>query len=188
MAGRNKKSLPRRGVRLSRPIAVRPAPGSPQQGLLLVEDRVCRAALGRSGLTVSKREGDGATPIGRFAMRQVLYRADRGPRPRTTLPSRAIRTFGGRCEDPNAPNDNRLIKLSPRYQGDRLTREDHLYDLIVVLGYNDIPRVRDRGSAIFVHLARDGYTPTAGCIGLSRHDLLMLLRHAKRGSPIVVTR
>lgn len=121
-------------------------------------------------------------------MRQVLYRADRGPRPRTTLPSRAIRTFDGWCEDPNDPNYNRLIKLSPRYQGDRLTREDHLYDLIVVLGYNDIPRVRDRGSAIFVHLARDGYTPTAGCIGLSRHDLLMLLRHAKRGSPIVVTR
>jgi L,D-peptidoglycan transpeptidase YkuD (ErfK/YbiS/YcfS/YnhG family) len=137
---------------------------------------------------VSKREGDGATPIGRFAMRQVLYRADRGPRPRTTLPSRAIRTFDGWCEDPNDPNYNRLIRLSPRYQGDRLTREDHLYDLIVVLGYNDIPRARDRGSAIFVHLARDGYTPTAGCIGLSRHDLLMLLRHAKRGSPIVVTR
>src|SRR4029078_12923820 len=115
MGGRNKKTLPRRGVWLLRPNAVRPAPGSPQQGLLLVEDRVCRAALGRSGLTVSKREGDGATPIGRFAMRQVLYRADRGPRPRTTLPSRAIRTFDGWCEDPNDPNYNRLINMSHLY-------------------------------------------------------------------------
>ncbi len=67
-------------------------------------------------------------------------------------------------------------------------REDHLYDLIIVLGYNDRPRVRGRGSAIFVHLAREGYTPTAGCIGLSRHDLMMLLAHASRGSRIVVTR
>jgi L,D-peptidoglycan transpeptidase YkuD (ErfK/YbiS/YcfS/YnhG family) len=137
---------------------------------------------------VLKREGDGTTPIGRFAMRQVLYRADRGVRPRTTLPLRATRSYDGWCEDPNDPNYNRLVKLSPRYDGDRLTRKDHLYDLIIVLGFNDVPRVRCRGSAIFVHLARAGYTPTAGCIGLSRHDLLMLLAQARRGSRIVVTR
>lgn len=169
-------------------MVVRPAPGRPQEALLLVGGRIRHAALGRSGLAVLKREGDGATPMGRFAMRQVLYRADRGPRPRTALPLRAIRRFDGWCEDPNDPNYNRLIKLSPRYRGDRLTRDDQLYDLVIVLGYNDVPRVRGRGSAIFVHLARDGYTPTAGCIGLSRHDLLMLFAHARRGSHIVVTR
>jgi L,D-peptidoglycan transpeptidase YkuD (ErfK/YbiS/YcfS/YnhG family) len=121
-------------------------------------------------------------------MRQVLYRADRGARPRTMLPLRAIRSFDGWCEDANDPNYNRLVKLSPRYQGDRLTRDDHLYDLIIVLGYNDRPRVRGRGSAIFVHLARSGYTPTAGCIGLSKHDLLMLLAHVRRGSVLLITR
>ncbi len=167
---------------------VKPAPGRPQEGLLLLGQRACRASLGRSGLAVLKHEGDGATPIGRFAMRQVLYRADRGARPRTALPLRAIRSFDGWCEDPSDPNYNRLVKLSPRYEGDRLMREDRLYDLIIVLGYNDRPRVRGRGSAIFVHLAREGYTPTAGCIGLSRHDLLMLLAYAKRGSRIVITR
>jgi L,D-peptidoglycan transpeptidase YkuD (ErfK/YbiS/YcfS/YnhG family) len=188
MAGRDKKSLPIRRIRGSRPIVVRPAPGRPQQGLLLVGGRLCRAALGRSGIVAVKREGDGATPMGRFAMRQVLYRADRGARPHTSLPLRAIRGIDGWCEDPRDPNYNRLVKLTPRHQSDRLTRDDQLYDLIVVLGYNDVPRVRGRGSAIFVHLARDGYTPTAGCIGLSRHDLLMLLAHAKPGSPILVTR
>jgi L,D-peptidoglycan transpeptidase YkuD (ErfK/YbiS/YcfS/YnhG family) len=137
---------------------------------------------------VLKREGDGTTPIGRFAMRQALYRADRGMRPRSSLPLRAIRTFDGWCEDPGDPNYNRLVKLSPRHDGDRLTREDQLYDLIIVLGYNDVPRVRGRGSAIFVHLSREGYTPTAGCIGLARHDLMMLLAYAKRGSRLVVTR
>jgi L,D-peptidoglycan transpeptidase YkuD (ErfK/YbiS/YcfS/YnhG family) len=135
-----------------------------------------------------KREGDGATPMGRFAMRQALYRADRGPRPRTALPLRAIRSTDGWCEDPSDANYNRLVKLSARYRGDRLTREDQLYDLIIVLGYNDVPRLRGRGSAIFVHLAREGYTPTAGCIGLSRRDLLLLLAQVRRGSPIVVTR
>jgi L,D-peptidoglycan transpeptidase YkuD (ErfK/YbiS/YcfS/YnhG family) len=188
MAGQNKKSLPIRRIQGSRPIVVRPAPGRKQQGLLLVGGRICRAALGRSGVAAVKCEGDGATPIGRFAMRRVLYRADRGPRPRTALPLRSIRSVDGWCEDPNDPNYNRLVKLSPRHRGDHLTRDDQLYDLIVVLGYNDVPRVAGRGSAIFVHLARDGYTPTAGCIGLSRHDLLLLLAQAKPGSPILITR
>jgi L,D-peptidoglycan transpeptidase YkuD (ErfK/YbiS/YcfS/YnhG family) len=188
MAGRNKKSLPSRRVQCSRPVVVRPAPGRPQEARLLVGHYIWRAALGRSGLAVLKREGDGATPLGRFAMRQVLYRPDRGVRPHTSLPLRAIRSDDGWCEDPRDPNYNRLVKLSPRYDGDRLARQDHLYDLIVVLGYNDVPRMRGRGSAIFVHLARDGYTPTAGCIGLSRHNLSMLLAHAKRGSKIVITR
>jgi L,D-peptidoglycan transpeptidase YkuD (ErfK/YbiS/YcfS/YnhG family) len=167
---------------------VKPAPGRQQEALLLLGQRACRASLGRSGLAVLKHEGDGATPIGCFALRQVLYRADRGARPRTALPLRAIRSFDGWCEDPSDPNYNRLVKLSPRYEGDRLIREDRLYNLIIVLGYNDRPRARGRGSAIFVHLAREGYTPTAGCIGLSRHDLLMLLGHAKPGSRIVITR
>ena len=135
-----------------------------------------------------KREGDGATPIGRFCMRQVLYRADRGVRPRTLLPLRAIRSDDGWSEDPSDPNYNRLVKLSPRNTSDRLTRQDHLYDLILVLGYNDVPRMRGRGSAIFVHLAREGYTPTAGCIGLSRHDLLQVIAHMKRGMKLMVTR
>ena len=135
---------------------------------------------------MSKREGDGATPIGRFAMRQVLYRADRGPRPRTTLPSRAIRTFDGWCEDPNDPNYNRLIKLSPRYQGDRLTREDHLYDLIVVLGYNDDPVVPGLGSAIFLHVARPDFSPTEGCVALARSELERFLMQARPGDSVIV--
>ena len=135
---------------------------------------------------MSKREGDGATPIGRFAMRQVLYRADRGPRPRTTLPSRAIRTFDGWCEDPNDPNYNRLIRLSPRYQGDRLTREDHLYDLIVVLGYNDDPVVPGLGSAIFLHVARPDFSPTEGCVALARSELERFLMQARPGDSVIV--
>ncbi|MFZ1069982.1 MAG: L,D-transpeptidase family protein [Methyloceanibacter sp.] len=147
---------------------------------------VRRAALGRSGARALKREGDGATPLGRFPVRQVLYRADRVMRPRTVFPLRAIRADDGWCEDPADRNYNRLVKLSPRSGADRLTRDDNLYDLILVLGHNDRPRVRGRGSAIFVHLARPGYAPTAGCIALSHHDLLMLLAQLRRGSEVVI--
>jgi L,D-peptidoglycan transpeptidase YkuD (ErfK/YbiS/YcfS/YnhG family) len=146
---------------------------------------VRQAALGRGGIRALKREGDGATPLGRFRIREVLYRADRMPRPRTQLPVRAIRAGDGWCEDPVDRNYNRRVRLSPRSNADRLMRSDHLYDLVLVLGYNDRPRVRGRGSAIFVHLARPGFTPTAGCIALERHDLLMLLGELRPGSAIM---
>jgi len=173
-------------MRVERNIVVRRAPGNPREGRLALAHGVLRAALGRSGIAALKREGDGATPLGRFSVRQVLYRADRLPRPRTQFPIHAIRAGDGWCEDPADRNYNKLVKLSARAQADRLHRADHLYDLVLVLGYNDRPLVRGRGSAIFVHLARPGCSPTAGCIALSRHDLLMLLAQARRGSAIVV--
>ncbi|HEU0017773.1 MAG TPA: L,D-transpeptidase family protein [Methyloceanibacter sp.] len=175
-------------MRVKRNIAVRRAPGNPREGRLVLAHGVRRAALGRGSVAALKREGDGSTPLGRFAVRQVLYRADRVARPRTPFPVRAIRADDGWCEEPCDRNYNRLVKLSPRSSADRLTRDDHLYDLVLVLGHNDRPRVRGRGSAIFIHLARPGYAPTAGCIALPRHDLSMLLAELRRGSAIVVGR
>ena len=149
---------------------------------------VRRVALGHSGIRALKREGDGGTPLGRLHIRELLYRADRVTRPRTAFPVRVIKDHDGWCEDPADRNYNRLVKLSPRSSVDRLRRTDHLYDLVLVLGYNDRPRVRGNGSAIFVHLARPGYAPTAGCIALSRRDLSALLAQIRPGSSIVVTR
>lgn len=145
-----------------------------------------QAAIGRSGFTASKREGDGATPIGRWTLREVLYRADRGSRPRTLLPLRRIRAEHGWCEDPQDRNYNRPVRLPYAGGADSLKRTDHLYDLVVVLGYNDRPRIKGRGSAIFIHLARPGYTPTQGCIALTRRDLLLLLEHAPPGTQLMV--
>jgi L,D-peptidoglycan transpeptidase YkuD (ErfK/YbiS/YcfS/YnhG family) len=174
-------------MRVKRNIVVRRAPGNPREGRLVLAHGVRRVALGRGGVAALKREGDGATPLGRFPIRQALYRADRMARPRTAFPLRAIRAGDGWCEDPSDRNYNKLVQLLPNSGADRLTRDDHLYDLILVLGHNDRPRIKGRGSAIFVHLARPGYAPTAGCIALSRHDLLMLLAQVKPGSVIVVT-
>jgi L,D-peptidoglycan transpeptidase YkuD (ErfK/YbiS/YcfS/YnhG family) len=173
-------------VRRSRPIVVRRAPGNPCEGRIALAHSVRKAALGRSGVRALKREGDGGTPLGRFPIRQVLYRADRVTRPRTTFPIHEIRAGDGWCEDPGHRNYNRLVELSASSAADRLMREDHLYDVVIVLGYNDRPRVRGRGSAIFVHLARPGLTPTAGCVALHRRDLLALLAELRAGSAIWV--
>ena len=184
MSGKYKALI---GVRGSRPIVVRRAPGRPLEARVALAHGVRRAVLGRSGVRALKREGDGSTPLGRFPVRQVLYRADRGLRPRIPLPTRAIRANDGWCEDPRNRNYNRLVKLSAQSTADQLMRADHLYDVVLVLGYNDRPRVRGKGSAIFVHLARDGLTPTAGCVALHRRDLLALLTQLRPGSSIVVT-
>jgi len=167
-------------------IVIRRAPGNPRQGRVALAHGVVGAALGRGGVAALKREGDGATPLGRFPVRAVLYRADRVKRPRSLLPLRAIRSDDAWCEDPADRSYNRLVKAWSRPGIDRLHRHDPLYDVILVLGFNDRPRVRGRGSAIFVHLARHGYAPTAGCVGLSRHDLFALLRELQPGASIVV--
>ena len=167
---------------------VRPAPGKRAEGRLIGPHGVVRAALGRTGIAATRREGDGSTPFGRLPLREVLYRADRGKRPRTALPVRAIRDRDGWCDDPLEANYNRLVALPSRLSGEGLKRADHLYDIVIVLGYNDGPRVKGRGSAIFVHLARPGYTPTDGCIALTRRDIVQLLARARRGSAILVTR
>ena len=173
-------------VKRPRPIIVRRAPGNRCRARVAFGHGVRHAALGRAGIRALKREGDGGTPLGRFPVRHVLYRADRMARPRTRLPVSAIRDDDGWCDDPADRNYNRLVTLPSRRSAEGLKRADMLYDLVLVLGYNDRPRVRGKGSAIFVHLAREGLTPTEGCIALSRHDLTMLLSRVQPGSKIWV--
>jgi L,D-peptidoglycan transpeptidase YkuD (ErfK/YbiS/YcfS/YnhG family) len=145
------------------------------RGTLRVGDLRFPCALGRSGCTARKREGDGATPIGQWRLRAVLYRPDRLRRPRTALPVRAIRRRDGWCDAQADRNYNRPVRLPYPASAERLWREDALYDLLVVLDYNERPRTRGRGSAIFMHVAKSGYAPTEGCIALARPHLARLL-------------
>jgi L,D-peptidoglycan transpeptidase YkuD (ErfK/YbiS/YcfS/YnhG family) len=131
-------------------------------------------ALGRSGIRALKREGDGATPRGRFYLRYVLYRPD-AKRPRAALALRSIRRDDGWCDDPSDRNYNRLVRLPYAARAESLWRPDGLYDVVVVLGHNDVPRVRNRGSAIFLHIARGDFEPTEGCVALRERDLRRLI-------------
>ena len=148
--------------------------------------RQMRCALGRAGVAHDKREGDGATPAGIMAMRRVLYRPDREAHPATALPASALDPADGWCDAPDDAAYNRMVRLPHRASAEVLWREDRLYDLVVVLGWNDAPVMARHGSAIFLHIARDDYGPTEGCVALARTDLLAVLAGAEASSRVVV--
>ena len=137
-----------------------------------------RCALGKGGVmpAAAKREGDGASPAGRWPVRRVWYRPDKGPPPETGLPVIAMRPSDGWCDAPGHPLYNRWVPLPFPASHERLWREDGLYDLVVELAYNDDPPIAGRGSAIFMHVARPGYMPTEGCIALGEGDLRQVLK------------
>jgi L,D-peptidoglycan transpeptidase YkuD (ErfK/YbiS/YcfS/YnhG family) len=144
-------------------------------GQLVFQGRVLRAALGRGGIRQDKREGDGATPPGALPLRRVLYRADRVARPSCAVPVEPLAPDDGWCDDPAHPDYNRMIRLPHPARHEALWRDDAVYDLIGVLGWNDRPVVRDRGSAIFLHVARPDFAPTEGCVALALPELRDLL-------------
>jgi L,D-peptidoglycan transpeptidase YkuD (ErfK/YbiS/YcfS/YnhG family) len=167
-------------------LRVRTRPGQPSRGWLVAGGRQVPVALGRSGIRADKREGDGGTPRGRFRLVRLWWRADRGPRPRTALPLRRIRPADAWCENPADRRYNRPFCLQDMAAGDRLWRNDRLYDLIVELDHNTRPRVAGRGSAVFVHVARADFSPTAGCVALRAGDLRRLLGRVSPKTRILI--
>ena len=156
-------------------IHVRAGPGTKTRGILVAGGLILRIALGRSGIRANKREGDGGTPRGVFHPLRLWWRADRMPRPRSFLAVRRIGPDDAWSEDPADRLYNRPFRRQDGQAGDRLRRDDHLYDLIVEIDHNTRPRVRGRGSAVFLHVARSGFGPTAGCVALETKTLRRLL-------------
>ena len=147
-------------------------------------------ALGENGVIASdaKREGDKCSPLGDWPMRRVLYRPDRLDPPKSGLPVIPLKPHDGWCDDPNAGFlYNQPVSLPCTHSHELLWREDHVYDVIVPLGYNDDPVIAGRGSAIFMHVARGDYAPTEGCVALNLRDLLDLLTYAEPGDVVRIT-
>jgi L,D-peptidoglycan transpeptidase YkuD (ErfK/YbiS/YcfS/YnhG family) len=165
-------------------IRVHSAAGDPRRGWLTADGWAVPVALGRGGILANKREGDGGTPKGTFRPRQLWWRADRHPRPRTFLPVRPIRAEDAWCEDPQDRHYNQPVRLDRNQGGDRLMREDHLYD--VEIDHNSAPRVTGRGSAVFLHLARTNFSPTAGCVSMTKSAMLRLLRRMGPQTRIII--
>jgi L,D-peptidoglycan transpeptidase YkuD (ErfK/YbiS/YcfS/YnhG family) len=158
-------------------IEVRAEPRA-SEGELLAAGRSFPCAVGRSGIFARKFEGDGSTPAGRFPLREVRYRPDRIGRPRSGLPVFETSPSDGWCDDPADPAYNRIVRLPHQTDAETMWREDHLYDLLAVIGYNDAPPVPGRGSAVFLHLAREEagrLLPTIGCVSMRLPDLLTVL-------------
>lgn len=156
------------------------------EGRLHLDQHVLPCTLGRAGIVPDKREGDGGTPPGRHPLREVFFRPDRLPPPATGLPRTALEPDMGWCDDPADGAYNRLIRRPFAASHESLWRDDGLYDLIVVLGYNDDPVEPGAGSAIFMHVASPEFGPTEGCVGLSLDNLHWLLGRCGPGSQLDV--
>lgn len=147
----------------------------PDGRLLTASGMVFRVALGRGGVRTDKQEGDGATPVGLMPLRRVLYRADRMRVPECAAPTEPVAPNDAWCDDASRSEYNQMIRLPYDGHYEELWRQDAVYDLIGVLGWNDSPVQRGRGSAIFLHVARADYGPTDGCIALALGDLRQVL-------------
>ena len=145
-------------------------------------------AIGLNGFIDEKdgREGDGKTPLGKYRLRYGLYRADRVELAETHIPMRPIREDDGWCDTPDDPAYNRPVRLPYPARAEVLYRESHVYDVILVLGHNDDPPVPEMGSAIFLHIARQNYKPTQGCVALNREDILKILPKLKPGMKVKI--
>ena len=145
-------------------------------GHLIAGERRLRCAVGRGGIRRDKIEGDGVTPAGVFPLRQILYRADRVGAVASALPVRALAPEDGWCDDPADARYNTLVSVPSGARHEALWRADNLYDVIVVIGYNDAPVVPGNGSAIFLHVGQPDFSPTEGCVAIALTALLEVVR------------
>jgi L,D-peptidoglycan transpeptidase YkuD (ErfK/YbiS/YcfS/YnhG family) len=152
------------------------------RGWLTAGDLRIPCALGPAGIVRRKREGDGATPAGRFKLLWAFYRPDRRRAPAGGVPQRVLRRNAGWCEDPRSASYNRPVRLPFVLACDSMWRDDDLYDLTFVLDYNFTKRKKGAGSAIFFHLARPGLTPTAGCVAIRAADMRRLAPRLAAGA------
>jgi L,D-peptidoglycan transpeptidase YkuD (ErfK/YbiS/YcfS/YnhG family) len=161
------------------------APGR-TRGTLRCGNLTLPCALGRGGISSRKREGDGATPRGVFRFEGGFFRSDAHRRPQTALHFAATQRHDGWCDAADDRNYNRFVRHPYPKSAECLWRDDGLYDVVLVIGYNRRPRRRGAGSAIFMHVAKEGYEPTEGCIALAYPDLVKVLAYIGPATRLVV--
>ena len=157
-----------------------------KSGYLEYKNLKFKCALGKAGIGKKKREGDNVTPTGTFKIVKIYYRSDRVKKISSKLRLIEITKNMGWCDDPNSENYNKLINLPSKYSHEKLFKKNNIYNVIVVLNYNMKPVIKNKGSAIFIHIAKNNYQPTQGCIALKKNDLLKLLSKISRNIKIKI--
>ena len=145
-----------------------------------------KCAIGKRGIGKKKKEGDLITPIGLFKIRFLLYRKDRNKKLTTNLKKFVIKKNMGWCDDPKTKKYNKLITTPINYSYEKLYRRENIYDLILVLNYNMNPIKKNKGSAIFIHIAKNNYSDTAGCIAIKKNQLLKILKDIKSSTRVKI--
>ena len=170
----------------SKLITVKPNSKSVSQALLLFSGREYICAIGAGGVRKDKVEGDLSTPVGTFPLRCVLFRPDRLKRPETGLNTLPIEPDDIWCDDPKDNAYNTRLKLPTESSYENLWREENIYDIVVPIGYNDHPPIPKKGSAIFIHIAHKGMSPTHGCVALDQKDLLEIIERVDTDTKIKI--
>ncbi len=155
-------------------------------GYLKYKNLKFRCALGKAGIAKKSTEGDQITPKGTYKIIKIYYRKDRIKKITSKFKLFEIKKNMGWCDDPKSKNYNQLIKLPNEYNHEKLYRKDNVYDLILVLNYNTRPIIKNKGSAIFIHIAKKNYKKTAGCIALKKANLIELLKKINKKTRITI--
>ena len=156
-----------------------------KSGYLKYKNLELKCTLGKAGVGIKKREGDNITPKGTYKILNIYYRKDRIKKISSKLRLVAITKQMGWCDDPDSKYYNQLIKLPTEYSHEKFFRKDNIYDLVLVLNYNMKPIIKNKGSAIFIHVAKKN-KKTAGCIALSKMDLITLIKKIDKKTKIKI--
>ena len=157
-----------------------------KSGYLKYKDFKFKCALGKAGVGKKKIEGDNITPKGTFEIVKIYYRSDRIKKIYSKIKLFKINKKMGWCNDPISKKYNQLIKLPSKYTHEKLHRRDNVYDLVVVLNYNTTPIIKNKGSAIFIHVAKKNYKKTEGCVALKKIHLVKLIENIKSKTKIII--
>ena len=155
-------------------------------GYLIYKDSKFRCSIGINGIKNKRKEGDGITPKGIFLLKKIFYRSDRIKNFKSRVKRIKITKNMGWCDDPKSYYYNRLVKIPNKFSYEKLYRKDNIYNIIIVLDYNLNPIIKNKGSAIFIHVANKNYKSTQGCIGLNQNDLLRLIELIKNNEKIII--
>jgi L,D-peptidoglycan transpeptidase YkuD (ErfK/YbiS/YcfS/YnhG family) len=145
-----------------------------------------RCSVGKRGITLKKKEGDKKTPKGEFKFKYILYRKDRIFDLKTRLKKIVIKKKMGWCDDPNSNNYNKIINFPSRYSAEKLWKKENVYDIIIVIDYNLNPLIKNKGSAIFLHIAKRKYQPTNGCIAVSKKNIRLIANAINKKTKIKI--
>ena len=146
-----------------------------------------KCAVGKRGINIKKKEGDLITPKGKYKVIYIFFRKDRISNFKTNIPKLSINKNMGWCNDPKSKKYNKLIKFPYKYSAEKLYRADNIYDLILVLNYNNKPVIKNKGSAIFIHVAKKNYKSTEGCVAVSKKDLKKIAKKIKKKTIIYIS-
>ena len=145
-----------------------------------------KCTTGKRGIGYKKKEGDQITPLGRYKIKYILYRKDRVKKIRSKIKTIAIRKNMGWCDDPKSKNYNKLIKFPSSFSFEKLYKKENIYDIILVLNYNMGPIIKNKGSAIFIHIAKKNYKKTKGCVALKKIHLLKIINILKSNTKVKI--